>query len=59
LSHGERFLAFTALLLLLFIFGLIIVGCAFLVIYLLKSWLGIDIFPNESLGIWDEFKNIF
>ena len=55
----ERFIAFTMLLLVTFIMGLIIVGCAFLLIYLLKSWMGIDLFPNESLGIWDEFKSLF
>jgi hypothetical protein len=53
----ERFIAFTMFLLVIFILGLIIISCAFLLIYLLKSWLGIDLFPNESLGIWDEFKN--
>lgn len=31
-----------------------------LMIYLLKSFLGIDIFPNFSLGIWDYFRdNVF
>tara|TARA_R110001583_G_scaffold7158_8_gene35733 strand:- start:5928 stop:6338 length:411 start_codon:yes stop_codon:yes gene_type:complete len=55
----ERFIAFTMLLLIVFMMGLILIGCAFLLIYLLKSWLGIDLFPNESLGIWDEFKNYF
>jgi hypothetical protein len=55
----ERFIAFTMFLLVIFILGLIIISCAFLLIYLLKSWLGIDLFPNESLGIWDEFKSYF
>ncbi|MGF1548133.1 MAG: hypothetical protein ACFCUG_12485 [Thiotrichales bacterium] len=27
-----------------------------LVLYLLKSWLGIDIFPNHSFGVWDWFR---
>jgi len=56
LSYGERFIAFTLFLLMIFMFGLILVGCALVFIYLLKSWLGIDLFPNESLGIWDQFK---
>ena len=43
----------------LFIMGLTLVGVAFLFLYLLKSWLGIDIFPDSSLGIWDEFKRLF
>jgi hypothetical protein len=59
LLPAERFIAFTMLLLVIFVFGLIIIGCAFLLIYLLKSWMGIDLFPNESLGIWDELKNYF
>jgi hypothetical protein len=59
LLPAERFIAFTMFLLAIFIFGLIIVGCLFVLIYLLKSWLGIDLFPNESLGIWDKFKNYF
>ncbi len=28
-----------------------------LLLYLVKSALGIDLFPNFSLGIWDWFKN--
>ncbi|OUR79772.1 hypothetical protein A9Q75_11715 [Colwellia psychrerythraea] len=59
LLPAERFIAFTMLLFVIFIIGLIIIGCAFVLIYLLKSWLGIDLFPNESLGIWDNFKNYF
>jgi hypothetical protein len=59
LLPAERFIAFTMFLLIVFMMGLIIVGCAFLLIYLLKSWMGIDLFPNESLGIWDEFKSLF
>lgn len=30
-----------------------------LVLYLIKSALGIDLFPNFSLGIWDWFKDTF
>jgi hypothetical protein len=56
---AERFIASTLFLLVIFISGLIIIGCVFALIYLLKSWLGIDLFPNESLGIWDEFKGLF
>ena len=59
LLPAERFIAFTMLLFVIFIIGLIIIACAFVLIYLLKSWLGIDLFPNESLGIWDNFKNYF
>ncbi len=55
----ERFMAAIMFLLIVFLIGLFIIGCAFLLIYLLKSWLGIDLFVNESLGIWDEFKSYF
>jgi|TARA_R110000851_G_scaffold90253_4_gene197037 hypothetical protein len=27
-----------------------------LVLYIIKSALGIDLFPDTSLGIWDQFK---
>lgn len=27
-----------------------------LVLYLIKSWLGIDVFPNFSFGVWDWFN---
>lgn len=59
LLPAERFIAFTMLLFIIFIIGLLIIGCAFVLIYLLKSLLGIDLFPNESLGIWDQFKSYF
>ncbi|PKI18158.1 hypothetical protein [Colwellia sp. 12G3] len=59
LLPAERFIAFTMFLLAIFIFGLTIIGCALLLLYLLKSWLGIDLFPNESLGIWDNIKSYF
>lgn len=59
LLPAERFIAFTMLLFIMFLISLLVVGCAFVLIYLLKSWLGIDLFPNESLGIWDKFKSYF
>jgi len=59
LLPAERFVAFTMFLLVLFFMGLFVFGCVFVLIYLLKSWLGIDLFPNESLGIWDKFKSYF
>lgn len=59
LIPAERCIAFTMVLFILFIIGLFIIGCTFVLIYLLKSWLGIDLFPNESLGVWDKFKSYF
>lgn len=55
----ERFIAFTMFFLLIFFMGLFIFGFVLVFIYLVKSWLGIDFFPNESLGIWDKFKSYF
>jgi len=56
LSSQEKYMA--ALLLLAFtismILGLSLLGL--LVIYLIKSALGIDLFEGHSLGIWDWFK---
>ena len=59
LLPAERFIAFTMFLLVIFFMGLFVFGCFLVLIYLLKSWLGIDLFPNESLGIWDKFKSYF
>lgn len=59
LLPSERIIAFLMLFLVIFCLGLMIVGVLLVVIYLLKSWLGIDLFPNESLGIWDQFRNAF
>lgn len=59
LSSSEKFMAFAMFLLVIFIFSVAALGLFFLIIYLVKSALGIDIFPNGSLGIWDEFKHFF
>lgn len=59
LSTPEKFIASAMFLLIIFMMGLTMFGLIFLVLYLFKSWLGIDIFPESSLGIWDEFKNLF
>nr|WP_275138613.1 hypothetical protein [Vibrio furnissii] len=43
----------------LMIVGLLaLLGLSFLALYLIKSAMGIDIFPNYSLGIWDWFKGL-
>lgn len=48
----------TALIILLILFATI--SSFLLVIYLLKSYAGIDLFPGFSLGIWDYFRdNVF
>ncbi|ESP92056.1 MULTISPECIES: hypothetical protein [Pseudoalteromonas] len=59
LSSTERFTAALIFLTLLTLVGLITLGLVMAILYLFKSWLGIDLFPNESLGIWDQFKALF
>ncbi|MBQ4810200.1 hypothetical protein J8M20_02585 [Pseudoalteromonas luteoviolacea] len=59
LSSAERVTAAIAFLTTLLIVGFILLGIVFVVLYLFKSWLGIDFFPDESLGIWDQFKDLF
>jgi hypothetical protein len=56
LTNGERFIAFFMFFVVIFMFGLLAICVGLISIYLLKSWLGIDLFPNESLGLWDQFK---
>lgn len=56
LTAAERVMAGTALLfgLTVFVTGLLLL--VFLVAYLVKSALGINLFEDTSLGIWDWFK---
>ena len=58
-TRREKYLSTTMLL--LSILAMIITSMLFglLLLYLLKSALGIDLFPDTSLGIWTEFKNWF
>ncbi|TMP23333.1 hypothetical protein CWB99_23420 [Pseudoalteromonas rubra] len=59
LSHTERVTAAIMFLITLLVVAMILLGIILVVLYLLKSWLGIDIFANESLGLWDQFKELF
>jgi hypothetical protein len=59
LSTSEKFIATAMFLFIVFIIGMALFGVIFLILYLIKSWLGIDIFPDSSLGIWNEFKLLF
>lgn len=56
LSRGQRnlSLAAKASAITLFLFFSVLVGLV--VLYLLKSALGINLLPNHSLGLWDWFK---
>jgi len=51
----------SALVVSLFIIGFILFSAllGILVLYLIKSFMGIDIFPNFSFGVWDYFKDNF
>ncbi|MBX2807914.1 MAG: hypothetical protein KTR20_04710 [Cellvibrionaceae bacterium] len=58
LSQRERNVSalLNALIVLIFILSCSTLGLVFL--YLLKSFVGIDIFPNFSLGLWDYVKGL-
>ena len=58
LSTSEKAIATVIFLLLVFITGIAVIGLVFLILYLFKSWLGIDILSNYSTGLWDEFKSL-
>ena len=59
ISQAERIFSCLTLLFVITFIGVLILVSTLLVIYLLKSWLGIDLFPNESIGIWDQVKGAF
>lgn len=59
LTIQERIFAFVVLLLLVSVVGVSILGALLVFIYLLKSWLGVDLFPSETLGVWEYIKNSF
>lgn len=55
-QREQRVSAFlSALILLIVLFG--IAASALLALYLVKSYAGIDIFPNYSFGVWDYFRD--
>lgn len=57
LSDKEKSVAAASLLFLLVLVCTFILGVGLLFVYLLKSALGIDLFENSSLGIWDWFNS--
>ena len=59
LSSSEQVVAGIMFMMMLFFMGLTAIGFIFIVLYLIKSALGIDLFADESLGIWEEFKRLF
>ena len=59
LSRQERRMSLTITAIISSLFIIFSVTLGLLVLYLLKSALGIDIFPGFSLGIWAWFKETF
>ena len=59
LSSKEKTLAALMFLVIFLLFGIGVIGFIFVLLYLLKSALGIDLFPEQSLGLWKEFKDMF
>ncbi|WP_421132324.1 hypothetical protein [Alteromonas sp. A079] len=59
LSQGEKNIAVGMFLLIITLSLLIVCLIGLLVVYLLKSWLGINIFESYSFGVWDWFKNLY
>jgi len=59
LSDREKYIS--ALVATGFIIGFILFSTlmGLLILYLIKSFMGIDIFPNFSFGVWDYFKDNF
>jgi len=59
LSDREKYIS--ALIVTSFIIGFILFSAlvGVLMLYLVKSFMGIDILPNFSFGIWDYFKENF
>ena len=55
-SRQEQHMVFASMLLLILSFLALCTGLGLLTLYLLKSSLGIDLFTEFSLGIWDWFK---
>jgi len=59
LSSSEQNIAIVAFLTSLLIFGIGVLGFILVILYIIKSALGIDIFEDSSLGLWEEFKRLF
>ena len=59
LSEQEQKLAALSQLITISIFCLFVITVLLLVVYLIKSALGIDIFSNYSFGVWSWFRGLF
>lgn len=59
LSRKEKQMSFLVTTMVSSVFLMFSVALGLLVLYLIKSALGIDLFPGFSLGIWGWFKSLF
>lgn len=59
LSRKEKEMSLITSAVVMSLFILLSTALGLLVLYLIKSALGINIFPNFSFGIWDWFKEFF
>ena len=52
LTRGESAMQLTSIVLLIMCFFVLSLALGLIVLYILKSWLGIDLFESFSFGIW-------
>lgn len=58
LSRGEKAMSAFTLSLFLSLFLLFCIASGLLILYLLKSALGVDLIPGVSFGVWSWFKGL-
>ncbi len=56
ITRSEATVAALSFLLVFAIGGMAMLGLLLIILYVIKSALGIDIIPEASMGIWDELK---
>lgn len=59
ISENEKLVAVALFLLVLLLFGFGLFAVCLIILYLVKSALGIDLFEGYSTGFWDWFKETF
>lgn len=59
LSEKEQKIAAISQAITIAIFSFFVITILLLVIYLMKSALGIDVFSNHSFGVWSWFSDLF
>ncbi len=58
ITRSEATAAALSFLLIFVIGGMAMLGLLLVILYIIKSALGIDIIPAASIGIWDELKQL-